>query len=391
MLLAKESNMTSEERHEQRYQRRKAERLRKHQEKFEKCNVLEDVFTVSNLYHAYRMCKLGVGWKASTQKYKSNALYNVVMKKKQLVDQKKYNYTKFYEFDIFERGKARHIRSVHITERVAQRCFCDESLVPVLSNTMIWDCGASLKNKGVDFQLKRMDTHLHRYYRENKTNKGYILVFDFSGYFDNIDHDIAMSELIGKYLSNENLVEYAEKSIRSFGDKGLGLGSQTSQITAVAYPTKLDHMIKEELGIKFYGRYMDDGYLLHKSKKYLQYCLKKIREMCKKLGIKLNEKKTKIKKIEKGFVFLKRKFSLTETGAVVKRLCRTSITRMRRKLKKFKKKLDEGKMNFDGIKASFNSWLSYAYKTKSYKTRQHMKNLFYKLFNTKVEVNGYVV
>lgn len=383
--------MTSEERHELRYQRRKEKRLQKHKEKFERCNNLEEVFTVSNLYHSYKMCKLGVGWKASTQKYKVNALYNVVKKKKQLVNKKKYTYTKFYEFDVFERGKQRHIRSVHISERVSQRCFCDESLVPTLSNTLIWDCGASLKHKGVDFAIKRMETHLHRYYRRNKSNKGYILSFDFSGYFDNINHDVAMNNLITRYLYNKNLIEYAEKCIRSFGDLGLGLGSQTSQITAVAYPSKLDHMIKEDLGIKEYERYMDDGSLLHKSKKYLKYCLKRIERMCKELGIKLNKKKTKISKIEKGFVFLKRKFSLTETGAVVKRLCRQSITRMRRKLKKFKRKYEAGIMTLSDIKASFNSWLSYAYKTKSFKTRQSMKNLFYKLFNLKTEVKGYVV
>ena len=150
-------------------------------------------------------------------------------------------------------------------------------------------------------------------------------------------------------------------------------------------------MIKEDLGIKEYERYMDDGSLLHKSKKYLKYCLKRIERMCKALGIKLNKKKTKISKIEKGFVFLKRKFSLTETGAVIKRLCRQSITRMRRKLKKFKRKYEAGIMTLSDIKASFNSWLSYAYKTKSFKTRQSMKNLFYKLFNLKTEVKGYVV
>jgi hypothetical protein len=48
-------------------------------------------------------------------------------------------------------------------------------------------------------------------------------------------------------------------------------------------------------------------------------------------------------------------------------------------------------MSMDGIKASFNSWLSYAYKTKSYRTRQSMKDLFYRLFNIKVEVKGYAV
>lgn len=383
--------MTSEERHEQRYQRRKAARLQKHKEKFSRANVLEEVFNVNNLYHAYKMCKLGVGWKASTQKYKVNALYNVVKKKQQLVDRKKYDYTAFYEFDVRERGKDRHIRSVHITERVPQRCFCDETLVPVLSSHLIYDCGASLKNKGVDFALNRMSTHLHRYYRDEGTNEGYILCFDFTGYFDNIDHEVAINDLIYRYLTNENLIEYVEKSIRSFGDKGLGLGSQTSQITAVAYPNKLDHFIKEKLKIKFYGRYMDDGYLLHRSKKYLQYCLSKIREICESLGIKLNEKKTVIKKIHKGFTFLKRKFSLTETGGVIKRLCRTSITRMRRKLRKFKEKLNAGIMTIEDIKASFNSWLGYAKKTKSFKTKQSMGELFYELFGIKLEVKAYVV
>lgn len=38
-------------------------------------------------------------------------------------------------------------------------------------------------------------------------------------------------------------------------------------------PNKLDHFIKEKLGIKGYARYMDDGYLIHPSKEYLKECL----------------------------------------------------------------------------------------------------------------------
>lgn len=36
-------------------------------------------------------------------------------------------------------------------------------------------------------------------------------------------------------------------------------------------------MIKERLGIKFYGRYMDDFFLIHPDKDYLIYCLEEIK------------------------------------------------------------------------------------------------------------------
>lgn len=51
----------------------------------------------------------------------------------------KYKSGGFYEFTIMERGKLRHIKSVHISERVVQKCLCDYSLTPMLSRTFIYD------------------------------------------------------------------------------------------------------------------------------------------------------------------------------------------------------------------------------------------------------------
>lgn len=87
--------------------------------------------------------------------------------------------------------------------------------------------------------------------------------------------------------------------------KGLGLGSEDNQTIAVSYPNKLDHYIKEVLQIHEYARYMDDGYLIHESKEYLEYCLQEIRRICAELKIELNEKKTRIVKLSHGFTFLK--------------------------------------------------------------------------------------
>lgn len=88
----------------------------------------------------------------------------------------------------------------------------------------------------------------------------------------------------------------SSKFVSAFGDIGLGIGSQISQVLALASANELDHFVKEKLHIKYYGRYMDDGYLIHRDKKYLAHCLEEIQAVCDKLGIVLNRKKTKIAK-----------------------------------------------------------------------------------------------
>lgn len=53
------------------------------------------------------------------------------------------------------------------------------------------------------------------------------------------------------------------------GDRGLGLGSQISQIMELLVLNDLDHFIKEKLHIKYYIRYMDDFILIHPDRGYL--------------------------------------------------------------------------------------------------------------------------
>lgn len=69
------------------------------------------------------------------------------------------------------------------------------------------------------------------------------------------------------------------------------MGNQSSQWFALYYLDKIDRLIKKELQIKSYVRYMDDFILLHRDKKYLQYCLEKINKVCiEKLDLELNQK-----------------------------------------------------------------------------------------------------
>jgi hypothetical protein len=287
----------------------------------------------------------------------------------------------FVEFTLRERGKIRHIRSVHISERVVQKCLCNQVLVPILSNSLIYDNGASIKGKGVHFAIKIFIAHLSRFYRENNySNKGYALLIDFSNFFDNIDHNV-LFELLRKKIKDERVIDLTMKFVKVFGDgKSLGLGSQVSQILAIFDPNDLDHAIKK-LGIKYYGRYMDDLYLIHSDKEYLKYCFGEIKKICNKLKIIINTKKTRIVKLEQGVEFLKGKYFLIPSGRILRRPCKDSATRMRRKLKKFRILIDSGKMSFSDLRASYQSWRgNYKKRFNAYHRIGYMDKLYYDLF-----------
>ena len=135
-----------------------------------------------------------------------------------------------------------------------------------------------------------------------------------------------MSDEEYKYCLNTvyNALEYAkiDKSLltgEKFMKKSIGIGSQISQISGLLYPTRIDTYCKVVKGLKFYGRYMDDTYIIHESKEYLQQLLKEISEICEEYGIHINMKKTQIVKLSNVFPFLKIRYSLTKTGKVIQK------------------------------------------------------------------------
>lgn len=369
--------MTSEERREMRYQRRKAQRAGKKAAQYALNDCFEWAFSYDHLYHSYKMCRRGVAWKGSVQKYITQAPLNVAQTYNRL-HTGKFKSSGFYEFDIMERGKQRHIRSVTIGERVVQRCLCDYALVPMLSRTFIYDNGASMQKKGYTFAAKRLTQHLQQHYRKYGT-EGYVLLFDFSKFFDCVSHRL-IKGILRKEFTDERIIALTEHFIDAFGSVGVGLGSQISQVFALASANRLDHYVKEVCRIKGYGRYMDDGYLIHPDKAYLQKCLEGIKAICKDLEITLNLKKTQIVKLSHGFTYLKVRYYLLPSGKVIKKIYHRSVTKMRRKLKAFQKKVEAGVMTYDDVYQSWQSWKSYASNFNAYRTIQNMGALYNQLF-----------
>ncbi len=382
--------MTSKERHEERYRRRKARREVKRKKALED-HTYYHVININALSHAAKQAAKGVEYKASVQRFMLRRLINVAAINKKLVYHKDVR-KGFICFPLMERGKLRKIMSVHFAERVPQKSLNQNALVPVITRSLIYDNSASLKGKGTGFALKRLTKHLCRHYKRYG-NQGYVLQVDIKDYFGSIDHSAAKQN-INNAFDDKGIIWLSELFIDAYYEynlkvkklpeeqahKGLGLGSEINQTIAVSYLNPLDHYIKEVLGIKCYGRYMDDFYLIHPDKGYLKHCLAEIRRICANLKLDISDKKTGIIKLSHGFTFLKTKIYLTDTGKIIKKPCHDAVARERRKLKKQKKLLDAGVMTFDDIRCSYNSWRGSMKYKNARKTVYTMDVLFNSLF-----------
>jgi len=370
--------MNSKERREGRYQRRKEAREAMKLKLAGTYDCYENVISANALYRAAKQSRKTIRFKASVQRYFMSLLRNIWTLREKLTRQDRVTMG-FICFKVHDRGKERDIRSVHFKERVAQRALCDEALVPMLSRNLVYDNGASLANKGIHFALNRCKAHLQKYYRSNGfSNSGWVLLIDFSGYFDNVEHAPILRQL-RRAFTDERIIRLTWRFVKCFGQKSLGIGSQVSQILAVSYPGEVDHYAKEVLGLRYGGRYMDDSYYFHQDRKHLEECLEKLKEKYEPLGIRLHPRKTQIIPIQR-FTFLKVRFYLTGKGAVVMKPCQASITRMRRKLRKFRALLEHKSMTMDDIMRAYQSWRGYVGHLDSHKTIREMDKLFYELY-----------
>lgn len=160
---------------------------------------------------------------------------------------------------------------------------------------------------------------------------------------------------------------------------GIGLGSQVSQITELSVLNGLDHFIKERLHIKHYVRYMDDFLLIHNDKKYLNYCYDEIKHYVETLNLTLNQK-SGIYKISQGVKFLKWRYILTDTGKVIRKMNKKSIIKQRKKMRKFKEKLETGEITMKAVQDNFRSWCANAERGDTKAIIHRMRKYYYELY-----------
>jgi len=217
-------------------------------------------------------------------------------------------------------------------------------IAPIFDKTFINDSYSCRIGKGTHYGIKRVGKFI-RSCSQNYHKDCYILKLDIKGYFMAIQRSLLFKlvkatmlkyqakadfdmmlvlQLMEQIIFNDPTKNYQmkgnksdwaglpqSKSIFYSGvDKGLPIGNLTSQLFSNVYFNQFDHFVKKELGIRYYGRYVDDFIIIHPNKNYLLQIIPIINNyLQKELMLTLHPKKIYLQHFSKGVQFL---------GAIIK-------------------------------------------------------------------------
>lgn len=214
---------------------------------------------------------------------------------------------------------------------------------PIFERKFINDAYSCRQGKGVHYGIKRTE-HFIRSCSLNYHQNCYILKVDIKSYFMSINKkllfdltiseikkekdrkrgDLGFSFLLVKELLRVIIFSDPTKNCIIKGKRkdwnglpkgkslfsaengcGLPIGNLTSQLFGNVYLNKLDHFIKNELKIKYYGRYVDDMLIVHQDKHYLKRVAFEIKNyLARESFLSLHPKKTYLQESSKGVIYL---------------------------------------------------------------------------------------
>lgn len=334
---------------------------------------METPFTYENLTWAARECMKGVAWKNGTARWRMHILAYCRRLEIELATGK-YRMGRPNTFRITS-PKERTVSALLFRDRVVHKVICHQGglIADMFRNAYIDNC-ACQTGKGTTFAIGRMKKHLRRHYLENGAD-GYVVDMDVRKFFDSIPHD----QLIEQVYFRVRL-PIVRKMVRDIiesypGDRGIGLGSEISQVLANSYLTAVDFMLKQRLGVRHCVRYADNIIcILPKEiggiddtgnsvkidgKEYARTVYDGVRHALHTLGLDVNPKSS-IHPLSQGFHFLGFRWRLKGTGSIRLSVLRKSRTRIRRRLRRLVRKYRAGQIEMQDVLNSYQSWAAYA-------------------------------
>lgn len=290
---------------------------------------IEDVIGYEALWNSMMKCRRNVMWKTSASSFYLNAAEQVARLCDELHDGT-YKPRPLTHFTVTS-PKRRDIVGISFRDRVYQRSLVDNCVYPIMSRSWIRDNYACQEGKGTDDGRARLKLFMQRHYREHGP-AGWMLSADVRGYYPNMLHCVAEAEF-RRYLPEWAYLMIVDVLRWQYpGDVGYNPGSQIVQIAGVSVLNRLDHVCKERLGCRLYGRYMDDIRIISHDREYLEAVKIVMADELATIGFELHPRKTVIRPLTERNTFLGFDFRLADTGKVVMTLCPESAKRMRRRV-----------------------------------------------------------
>lgn len=225
----------------------------------------------------------------------------------------------------------REIFAADFRDRVVHH-FLFNRIGRTLERKFINDSYSCRKKKGTLYGVQRLQHHT-RGATNNFTEQAWILKLDIQGYFMNIPRQklytlcakmLRDEDPLTRYLLREIIFSDPTQGCRIKGsvadwyglpktkslfhtpkNAGLPIGNLTSQLFSNVFLNPFDQFVKRELGVVHYGRYVDDFFLVHKSKPFLLDTIPKIDSYLKdNLGLSLHPRKKYLQRVSSGVEFL---------------------------------------------------------------------------------------
>lgn len=246
-------------------------------------NLYEKIYDKDNLLLAHKMAKKDKGLYKAVQEVdgdldnKIEEIYNMLKNKTYIVGN--YNISV-----INDKGKQRVLHKLpYFPDRIIQWAILLQ-IEQIFLNTFTNFTCASIPKRGIHYASKLLTSYMKNDFEGTQ----YCLKIDIKKFYPNINREILKKLLRKKFKDNDLLIlldniidsmnnaditnlnisnEY--KELFSRPNKGIPIGSYLSQYLANFYLTYFDHYLKEELGVKYTIRYMDDVVILASSKEEL--------------------------------------------------------------------------------------------------------------------------
>ena len=237
---------------------------------------------------------------------------------------------------IVEKPVKREIFAAHFRDRVVHHLVINK-LLPLFENQFIYDTYSCRVGKGTLFGIHRLQKFI-RSCTDNYHKEAFVLKLDIQGFFMNIRKSLLLEKvealIMKKYKGEDrqlliSLVRQiilkdptqgciakgkrsdwnglpSNKSLFATPKEcGLPIGNITSQVFANYYLNDFDHYMKEVLKLRYYGRYVDDFFVIHENQSYLRSLVPIIRDyLFSTVGAVLHPRKIYSQSCMRGVLFL---------------------------------------------------------------------------------------
>lgn len=285
-------------------------------------NLIARIASDANMREALRLTSRGKRLTPGHLEFKEYAALNLHALGAAMNDGS-YRSGKPQEFRIFD-PKERLISALPFEDRIAQQAVAIV-IGPIFEKTLLPRSFACRPGKGTHATAVTLQADMRRIERDGPL---YALKTDFSRYFYSIEHG-ALWRLIDAKISCSGTRRLIEAMLPRSGI-GLPIGSLTSQIFANIYAGVVDRHLQQDLGERYWYRYMDDIVVLGRDPDHLRKVRTSIENLSRdQLGLRFS--KWSIQSVARGVNFVGYRIWPTH-----KLLRRDSVIRARRKIKAYR-------------------------------------------------------